>query len=69
MQLYCRRKVRNSKNGQSYTYRVELRRADGARDVLLKGLEDEDEALYIEQQLEAHLGIEDQVVAGELARV
>ncbi len=67
-QLYCKSKVRSGKNGPQCSYRVELLRTDGGRDVLVKGLEDEEEALYIEQQLERHLRIEDEAVPGELAR-
>ena len=43
-------------------------RRDGEHQVVLKGLHKEDEALYIEQQLERCLRIDDRPVRGEVAR-
>jgi hypothetical protein len=43
-------------------------RQDNVRETLVKGLTDADQALYIEQELERHLRIQDQPVAGELPR-
>jgi hypothetical protein len=67
-QLYCRETVQHNKNGTQCTYEVMVLRQDNVRETLVKGLTDADQALYIEQELERHLRIQDQPVAGELPR-
>ena len=66
-QLYCQEHVHHGKNGSSVTYSVELVRNEG-RETLIKSLSECDQALFIEQELERFLKIEDQPVRGELAR-
>jgi hypothetical protein len=67
-QLYCREQVNGNKNRSQCTYEVRVLRQGNVRDTLVKGLTDPDQALYIEQELERHLRIVDQPVAGELGR-
>ncbi len=66
-QIYCRETISHGKNGPQYRYRVEIVRKGNTRWTLLT-LDDADQALYIEQELERHLGIEDRSVHGELPR-
>ena len=51
----------------SVTYSVQLVK-DGGQQALVKGLTDSQQALYIEQELERFLKIEDRPVRGELSR-
>lgn len=68
-QIYCKEHRGNSQNGGSQiTYRLHAVTTDGRNLKLLSGLSDEEQALYIEQQLEDHLGIADRPVADELPR-
>ena len=66
-QLYCQSKFHNSKNGGRYTYEVHAVLLDGTKQKLVSGLDDPDQAIFIEQQLEDHLRIEDRRVPGEYA--
>ncbi len=65
--LNCREKISQGKNGASYRYAV-LVVLQGRREVLLKGLENVEQALYIEQEMERFLKINDTPVAGEIPR-
>jgi hypothetical protein len=67
-QFYCREITRHGKNGTHYSYEVHVILGGDVRKPLLKGISDADQALYIEQELERHLRIEDQPVRGELSR-
>ncbi len=67
-QLYCKEKVSNNKNGTSYTYEVHMMTHRSGRKKLVSGLQDADQALFIEQQIENHLEIKDRPVGGELGR-
>lgn len=67
-QLYCQEHVSRSKNGTSITYSVRVRRTDGKLEKLVEGLPERDQALYIEQRVEQHLGIVNHPVADELRR-
>ncbi|MBX3741388.1 MAG: hypothetical protein KF712_10385 [Akkermansiaceae bacterium] len=67
-QFYCTEKVQHSKNGSSVTYKVEAVLKGNRRETLVQGITHHDQALYIEQQLERHLGIRDVSVAGEHGR-
>ena len=64
-QLFCREKVSRGKNGTSTSYELEAVLDGNTRKTLLKGLNDPNQALYIEQQLEKFLRITDQRVHGE----
>jgi hypothetical protein len=65
-QLYVKRHVSHSKNGTRTTYQLHAITQEGRRKKLLTGLNDEDQALYLEQEIETHLGIENTPVQGEL---
>lgn len=67
-QFYCEHKEHHGKNGTTHAYSVKAKSQGGRRITLIKGLDEPNKALFIEQQLERHLGIEDGVVAGELPR-
>lgn len=67
-QLFCRERVRHGKNGPSVTYELHAVTADGRQRKLLSGLSEPEQALYVEQELERHLGIDDALVRGELPR-
>jgi len=66
-QLFCTRRVSwiASRVGAT-TYCVHVTRKDGVTLKLLSGLSDSDQALFIEQEIEKRLGIEDRRVRGEL---
>jgi hypothetical protein len=67
LQLYCAARGAVSKGEQRYDVRAQLTYR-GQR-TLLKRLENLDQALFLEQQVEIHLGIRDEPVDGELPRV
>ncbi len=67
-QLYCREKVSHGKNGTRVTYQLHAVTRGHRRQKLLSGLNDAEQALFVEQELERHLKIEDRPVRGELAR-
>ena len=65
-QLYSKEKVsRTSKGGRSVTYEVRANTKDGRNIKIVSGLENQEQALYIEQQIEQYLNIEDARVRGE----
>ncbi len=65
-QLYTRRHVHSSKNGTSYTYSLNIVVPGGKTQRLLGNLSTADQALFIEQEIERFLGIEDRPVRGEM---
>jgi hypothetical protein len=67
-QVYCQETVHHGKNGTSRTYSVQLILKGNRRETLVKNLTDCDQAIYIEQELERFLNIEDRPVRGELPR-
>jgi hypothetical protein len=67
-QLFTTEKVTSGKNGPSRTYEVGYVGAGGEKKALLKGLEEPEQALFVEQRLERHLRIADQPVPGEVSR-
>jgi len=67
-QFYCTEKVQRSKNGSTVTYNVEAVLKGNRRETLVQGITHHDQALYIEQQLERHLGLRDASVDGEYGR-
>jgi hypothetical protein len=66
--LRIARKWFSHKNSTSTTYEVYAILQDGARQKLLSGLHEIEQALYIEQEIERFLEIEDRPVRGETAR-
>ena len=67
-QIYCKLKERRGRQGTQDTYDVNTVLTDNRKVTLLASLEDEDQALFIEQALEEHLGIVDRRVRGEFRR-
>lgn len=67
-QLYTRKKIKTGKDSVKITYEVHVIGKDSRRIELIKGLDSEDDALFIEQEVEKYLGIKDQPVRGELPR-
>ena len=65
-QLYCEEHVNRSRNGVNVTYSVRARGKDGRLVKLATGLPERDQALYIEQQIERHLGIVNRPVSSEV---
>ena len=65
-QLYCQRITHPQKNGYSFTYEVIVVLADGKTRKLVSGLPEQDQALYIEQEIEKYLQIKDRPVKGEM---
>lgn len=71
-QIFCKEIKRRSKNDSgapSISYSVCVCLDDGRQLPLIERLPDADQALFIEQQLEAHLGIIDAPVGGEMGDV
>lgn len=68
-QLFTTEQVHYGKRGSvSFTYSVEFVQRNGARQTLASGLTDAAQALFIEQEIERCLGIQDVPVGGELRR-
>jgi len=67
-QVFCTEKLTSSESQESRTYRVNAMLVSGRKVELMSDLTEADQALYIEQILEDHLGIVDRPVGGELAR-
>jgi len=66
-QLYCKEVVTRTKNGGTQRrYELHALTQEGTRVKLLKRLDDLDQALFLEQQIEIHLGIRDYAVDGEV---
>jgi hypothetical protein len=67
-QLYCKEQMHRNKGSVSYTYEVHAVLKNNERAKLISGLDSSEQALYIEQEIERFLNIEDQPVRGELQR-
>jgi hypothetical protein len=67
-QLYTKRHISHGKNGTSISYELRALTADGKDEKLLGGLDRQEQALFIEQEVEEFLGIEDRVIRGEIER-
>ncbi|HTX80108.1 MAG TPA: hypothetical protein VMC62_10585 [Longilinea sp.] len=67
-QLYTKPRVTSGENGSSTTYELYANTWNGRSMKLLSGLDSADVGLFIEQQVEGWLGIDDQPVPGELLR-
>lgn len=65
-QLYCMDKVTNTKNGTRTTWEVHANLANGSSLALVSGLTALNQALYIEQEVERALAIEDVRIPGEV---
>lgn len=67
-QLYCTEKISHGRNGTTVRYGVEAVLRDGRNLKVVTGLDERDQALYIEERMERHLGIVDRRVRSEMAR-
>ena len=66
-QLFSKEKISQGKNSTSIAYELHAILRGQEKLKLLSGLDDADQALYLEQEIEKYLGIEDRVVRGELS--
>ena len=66
-QLYTEQRYHRTKHGGYYTYDLRAVTRGGGRIKLLSGLVDPAQALYLEQEIERCLKIEDRHVVGEMA--
>jgi hypothetical protein len=67
-QLFTKEKVSHGKHGTTITYELHAAVREGGKVKLVSGLDDPDQVLYMEQEIEARLKIQDRPVAGELPR-
>lgn len=67
-QLHCKEVFRSGRNGGSLTFEVIVTMRDGTSRKLITGLNESEQALYLEQQIEKALGVQDKPMAGELPR-
>jgi len=68
-QIYAKIHITHGKNGPSTDYQLWLVNTAGKHEKLHANSLTQDQALYIEQQLEKALGIKDRAIAGELPRM
>jgi len=67
-QLFTKQVVHRGKHGPHYSFELHAALRDGSQRKLLSGLSDAEQALYIEQEAERFLGVEDRAVSGEISR-
>ena len=67
-QLYCGERMHRHRHSCSYSYQLNAVGRDGSKIKLISGLEEPEAALFLEQAIEARLGIQDRPVRGELER-
>ncbi|MBN1427015.1 MAG: hypothetical protein JXB07_01440 [Anaerolineae bacterium] len=67
-QLYTKEIISRGRSSYGYSYEVHAVTTDDRNEVVVGGLEDSAQALYIEQEIERALGIKDRPVRGELPR-
>ncbi len=65
-QIYCKENVLRTSSGESQSYEVYAVLRQGGKERLLSGLVEPEQALYIEQELERFLGIQNRPVRGEI---
>ncbi len=63
-QLYCRRRLTHNRGGTSETFELHATLKSGTSLKLLSGIEDAEQALFIEAEVERRLGIKDRRVVG-----
>lgn len=66
-QLYTREIISHDDEGTTVTYEVHVKTHSPRITILIRYLEDFNQALFIEQEIEKHLGIADMPVEGELS--
>lgn len=73
VQLYCKERIHHHADSDrdgastSYSYELHAITGDGKQEKLVTGLHESEQALYLEQQLEQFLKVENRPVAGELS--
>lgn len=67
-QLFCKERIHRGKNGSRSTYEVWAVLDDGPTKKLVSGLDEPDQALFVEQRVEKALGLADRPMPGELPR-
>ncbi|MEL7234924.1 MAG: hypothetical protein AAGK74_10530, partial [Chloroflexota bacterium] len=67
-QVYVRQTIKRNNKSTSVYYDVRAYLYGAGEEILVKGLNNPDFALFIEQELESHLGIEDRPVHGEFGK-
>lgn len=67
-QLFCREIIRQGKNGPSVSYELWAALRNGTTKRVLSTMLSDEQAIFIEQQLEKALGITDRAMAGEVHR-
>ncbi len=67
-QLYSKEKISRNRNSTTYSYEVHLITREGKHQKLVTGLDEPEQALYMEQKIEQALNITDRRVRGELGR-
>jgi hypothetical protein len=68
-QLYCTKKINRGKNSTTITYQLKALLKDGREKKLVSNLDSPNVAVFLEQQIETLLKIDDQPVVGELSAV
>jgi hypothetical protein len=66
-QIFCTEQISRGRNGTTIRYGVEAVLRDGRHLKLATGLDAREQAMFIEQTLEKHLGIQDRRVRSEMA--
>lgn len=66
-QLYAKERITSSRNGTTVRYDLNALTSDGRSIKFVGGMENSDQAVYIEQEIEKFLGIKDGQVKGEYA--
>ena len=64
-QLYVKQHVQRTKKGSTTTYQLYVTNRNGQKTELASGLDSPEQALFLEQEVERYLGIEDKPVPGE----
>ena len=67
-QVWAVEREHRRKRGYSYTYEVRAKERAGTEHTLMKSLTNAEQAIFLEQQIEGHLRIEDKPGPGELRR-
>lgn len=65
-QLFCTETIHRGKRSSRTTYNLLVKVKEGDKITLLSGLDDLDQGLYVEQQIERHLNIQDKRVPGQV---
>ena len=64
-QLFCKEEISRGKNSTSYKYHVMAKIKGESDKKLIAGLENPEQAIYLERLIEKHLKIEDRLMSGE----